>query len=86
MRFIPNDLAHLAAALDLLPDNMPVEVNSSVGFVATDVAALRKIDPIPAGIMVGIPKQRMPDSVVKVDKLGDLLPAQRRRRTQALTP
>ncbi len=73
MKFVPSDRAHLAMALDLLPDDMPVEVDPCVGFAAANVAALRAIDPLPAGIMVGIPKQRMPDSVVKVDKLGERL-------------
>jgi hypothetical protein len=69
MRFIPRDRLDLEAALDLLPDDMPVEVDPSIGFSAATVAALRLIDPIPADIVVGIPKQRMPDSVVRVDKI-----------------
>ena len=72
MRFIPKDRLQLQAALDLLPDNMLVEVHPSVGFSAATVAALRLIDPIPVDIVVGIPMQRMQDSVVKVSKIGGL--------------
>lgn len=69
MRFIPKDKQQLEAALDLLPDDMPVEVHPNVGVSADTVAALRLIDPVPADIVVGIPKQRMPDSIVKVDRI-----------------
>lgn len=73
MRFVPQNRLQLETALDLLPDDMPVEVHPSVGFSAANVAALRRIDPIPADIVVGIPKQRLPDSIVRVDKLGERL-------------
>lgn len=72
MRFVPKDRLQLEAALDLLPDDMLVEVHPSVGISAETVAALRLIDPIPAYIVVGIPKQRAPESVVKVDKIAGL--------------
>lgn len=71
MRFVPRDRSDLQIALERLPDDMPVEVSESVGVIAVNVAALRAVEDLPGDIVVGIPAQRLPSSVVKVDKLGD---------------
>lgn len=71
MRFVPKDRGDLQAALERLPDDMPVEVGPSVGMIAVNVAALRQVEQLPDNIVVGIPAQRLPSSVVKVDILGE---------------
>ncbi len=71
MRFVPRDRTDLHIALERLPDDMPVEVGPSAGVVAVNVAALRLVEHLPTDIVVGIPAQRLPSSVVKVDKLGE---------------
>jgi hypothetical protein len=71
MRFVPKDRGDLQVALERLPDDMPVEVGPSVGVIAVNVAALRQIEHLPDNIVVGIPAQRLPTSVVKIDKLGE---------------
>lgn len=70
MRFVPKDHDDLREAIELLPDEMLVEVGAGVGFEARNVGALRQVNSIPSGIVVGIPKQRAADSVVKVDMIG----------------
>ena len=71
MRFVPRDRTDLQVALERLPDDMPVEIGASVGVIAVNVAALREVEDLPQDIVVGIPAQRLPSSVVKVDRLGD---------------
>ena len=71
MRFVPRSMTDLQLALDRLPDDMPVEIGPSVGVIAINVADLRKVELLPEDIVVGIPAQRLPSSVVKVDRLGD---------------
>lgn len=71
MRFVPKDLTDLQAALERLPDDMAVEIGPKVGVIAVNVAALRQVENLPDDIVVGIPAQRLPTSVVKVDKLGE---------------
>jgi hypothetical protein len=51
----------------------PVEIGPSVGVVAVNVAALRRVEQLPHDLVVGIPAQRLPGSVVKLDKLGESL-------------
>jgi len=73
MRFVPKSRTELQAALERLPDDMPVEIGPSVGVMAVNVAALRQVEQLPDDILVGIPAQRLPTSVVKLDKLGESL-------------
>jgi len=71
MRFVPRDRTDLQIALERLPDDMPVEIHPSLDVIAVNVAALRQVEQLPSDIVVGIPAQRLPTSVVKVDRLGE---------------
>jgi hypothetical protein len=71
MRFIPKDQTDLRIALERLPDDMRVEIAPNVGIFAVNVADLRQIELCPADIVVGIPAQRVADSVVMVTRLGE---------------
>jgi hypothetical protein len=73
MRFVPKDMPDLHIVLDRLPDDMPVEIDPGIEIIAVNVADLRKIDVLPPDLLVGIPAQKLPNSAVRVNRIGGRL-------------
>lgn len=68
MRYKVKSIAALDIILDGLPDKMPVEVDPDIGVSAKSVGDLRKLTTWPGNLAILTPRERHPDSVVRVTK------------------
>ena len=68
MRYKPKSVAALHIALGGLEDKMRVEVDPNSGVPAKTVGELRKLEAWPDNLVITIPQERHPESVVKVSK------------------
>ena len=68
MRYKVKSIAALDIILDDLPDKMRVEVDPGIGVSAKSVGDLRKLTTWPGNLAILTPRERHPDSVVRVTK------------------
>jgi len=68
MRYKPKSTAALGIALGGLPDKMRVELDQGVGVSAKTVGELRKVTAWPGNLVITRPRERFPESSVKVSK------------------
>ena len=68
MRYKPKSIAALHLALGGLPDQMRVEVDPEIGVSAKTVGELRKLTTWPGDLAITTPRERHPESTVKVSK------------------
>ena len=68
MRYKAKSIAALDIILDGLPDKMPVEVDPDIGVSAKSVGDLRKLTTWPGNLAITTPRERHPESAVKVSK------------------
>ena len=68
MRFKAKSIAALSVILDGLPDKMRVEVDPGIGVSAKTVGELRKLTTWPGDLAIITPRERHPESTVKVSK------------------
>ena len=66
MRFKAKSIAALSVILDGLPDKMRVEVDRGIGVSAKN--ELRKLTTWPGDLAIITPRERHPESTVKVSK------------------
>jgi hypothetical protein len=69
MRYKPKSIAALHIALGRLPSKMLVDVDPGVEVSAKTVGELRKMTAWPDNLVITTPKERHPESVVKVSKV-----------------
>ena len=62
MRYKPKSIAALQLALDGLPDQMRVEVDSDIEVSAKTVSDLRKVTVWPENLAITTPQERHPES------------------------
>ena len=65
-RFAPTKMGGVRRLLSGLEHTMKVEIGTGVPLSANTVAALRALSEWPAALVVEIPREQSPDSVVKV--------------------
>jgi tRNA A37 threonylcarbamoyladenosine synthetase subunit TsaC/SUA5/YrdC len=68
VRFKAKSIAALATILDGLPGKMRVEVDPGIGVSAKTVGELRKLTTWPGNLAIITPRERDPESVVRVSK------------------
>ena len=68
MRYKPKSVAALQLALGGLPNQMRVEVDSDIEISATTVGKLRKVTVWPENLAITTPRDRYPESAVRVSK------------------
>jgi hypothetical protein len=68
MRFKAKSIAALEIILHGLPDKMRVEVDPGIGVSAKTVGELRKLTTWPGDLAIITPRERHPQSAVKVSK------------------
>jgi hypothetical protein len=68
MRYKPKSLAALIIALEGLPAQMRVEVESGTEVRAKTVGDLRKVIAWPENLAITTPQERYPESTVRVSK------------------
>jgi len=69
MRYKPKNIAALHIALGGLPDKMRVEVDPDVGVSVRTVGELRRVTTWPENLVITTPRQRYPESAVKITKV-----------------
>ena len=68
MRYKVKSIAALDIILDGLPDKTRVEVDRGIGVSAKSVGDLRKLTTWPGNLAILTPRERHPESVVRVSK------------------
>ena len=68
MRFKAKSIAALEIILHGLPGKMRVEVDPEIGVSAKTVSELRKLTTWPGDLAIITPRERHPESTVKVSK------------------
>jgi hypothetical protein len=68
MRYKPKSIAALQLALGSLPDRMRVEVDADIEISAKTVSELRKVTVWPENLAITTPRDRYPESAVRVSK------------------
>jgi len=68
MRYKVKSIVALDIILDALPDKMRVEVDRGIGVSAKSVGDLRKLTTWPGTLAITTPRERDPESVVRVSK------------------
>ena len=68
MRYKVKSIAALDIILDGLPDRMRVEVARGIGVSAKSVGDLRKLTTWSGNLAITTPRERHPESVVRVSK------------------
>jgi hypothetical protein len=68
MKYKPKSVAALHIALGGLPGRMRIEVEPGIAVSAKTVGELRKATSWPENIVISVPQERYPESVVKVSK------------------
>ena len=68
MRYKVKSIAALDIILNGLPDKMRVEVDRGIGVAAKSVGNLRKLTTWPGNLAITTPRERDPESVVRVSK------------------
>jgi hypothetical protein len=67
----PNDIDGLRQALFGLPGDMKVEADADTGISAKTVDELRAMTSWPPGLRVDTPRERYPESTVRISKPAD---------------
>ena len=70
MRYKPKNMAALHIALGGLPDKMRIEADRGIGVSVKTVGDLRKLTTWPENLVITIPREHHPESVVKISKAG----------------
>ena len=68
MKYKPKSVAALHIALGGLPGRMRIEVEPGIAVSAKTVGELRKVTSWPENVVVSVPQEHHPESVVKVSK------------------
>ena len=69
MRYKAKNIAALHIVLGGLPDKMRVQVDPDIGVSAKTVGALRKVTAWPENLVITTPRERYPESAVKISKI-----------------
>ena len=69
MRYKPKSRAALHIALDGLPEEMRVEVDSDIQVSANTVGELREMTVWPENLVIKTPQERNAESAIKVSKV-----------------
>ena len=69
MRYKPKSRAALHIALDGLPEEMRVEVDSDIQVSANTVGELREMTVWPENLVITTPQERNAESAIKVSKV-----------------
>ena len=69
MRYKAKNIAALHIVLGGLPDKMRVQVDPDIGVSAKTVGALRKVTAWPENLVITTPRERYPESAVKISKV-----------------
>ena len=69
MRYKAKNIAALHIVLSGLPDKMRVQVDPDIGVSAKTVGALRKVTAWPENLVITTPRERYPESAVKISKV-----------------
>ena len=69
MRYKAKNMAALHIVLGGLPDKMRVQVDPDIGVSAKTVGALRKVTAWPENLVITTPRERYPESAVKISKV-----------------
>ena len=68
MQYKPKNIGALHIALGGLPGHMRIEAEPGIGVSAKTVGELRKVTSWPENVVISVPQEHYPESVVKVSK------------------